>query len=201
MSAVDGRRHCPTLVAPATESDDGRVQLRSPGVGTWHPAAPAGQLVRPGEIVGELHILGTAWRVVAGTGTRGAIAAVTGEHRARTPVDHGAVLYVLDPNVGMAAATGDDGPAATRDAALAFRAPSSGRFYSRPGPDKPAFVTVGEIVKTGQTVCMLEVMKTFHRIAYGGPGLPDAARVTAIAIGDESDVEPGAVILYLEAVR
>ena len=43
-------------------------------------------------------------------------------------------------------------------------------------------------------------MKTFHRVTYGGAGLPEQARVAAIAVADESDVEPGAVLLRLEAV-
>jgi hypothetical protein len=54
--------------------------------------------------------------------------------------------------------------------------------------------------KAGQTVAFLEVMKTFHRVTYGGAGLPEAARVTAIAVADDADVGPGDVLLRLEAV-
>jgi acetyl-CoA carboxylase biotin carboxyl carrier protein len=51
------------------------------------------------------------------------------------------------------------------------------------------------VVAAGQTVCLLEVMKTFHRVTYGGAGLPDRAKVIAIAIADDADVNPGDVIL------
>jgi acetyl-CoA carboxylase biotin carboxyl carrier protein len=159
-----------------------------------------GQAFGAGDIIGELTMLAMVWRVVAGVGARGAVVAVTGADHASTPIDHGAVLYTLDPNAGLAAPVRASGAAPANDAALVFRAPSSGRFYGRPAPGKPAFVAVGDIVKIGQTVCMLEVMKTFHRITYGGGGLPDTARVTAIAVADESDVEPGAVLLRLEEV-
>ena len=84
-------------------------------------------------------------------------------------------------------------------AGLALRAPSSGRFYARPSPGEPAFVKPGDVVSAGQTVALLEVMKTFNRIAYGGGGLPDRARVTRVVPADESDVLENDVLLELEA--
>jgi len=80
---------------------------------------------------------------------------------------------------------------------LAVRAPSSGRYWARPAPDKPPFVSVGDLVTAGQTVCLLEVMKTFHRVSYGGPGLPERARVTAIRPQDGDDLDADQVILEL----
>jgi acetyl-CoA carboxylase carboxyltransferase component/biotin carboxyl carrier protein len=80
---------------------------------------------------------------------------------------------------------------------LAVRAPSSGRYWARPAPDKPPFVSVGDLVTAGQTVCLLEVMKTFHRVTYGGPGLPERARVTAVRPQDGDDLTAEQVILEL----
>jgi acetyl-CoA carboxylase biotin carboxyl carrier protein len=57
---------------------------------------------------------------------------------------------------------------------------------------------VGDEIATGQTVALLEVMKTFNRLAYGGDGLPERARVKAVLVRDEADVEAGAPILELE---
>jgi acetyl-CoA carboxylase biotin carboxyl carrier protein len=42
--------------------------------------------------------------------------------------------------------------------------PMVGTFYSRPAPDKPAFVSVGDIVKKGQPVCIIEAMKLMNEI-------------------------------------
>lgn len=200
MTRAEGRLHGPTLTATVAESGDTTLQVKAPGVGQWRPMLALGQTVRAGDVVGELTTLGAVARVVAGSGARGAVVAITGANRAASAVDHGAVLYTLDPNAGVSGTADVSGPAATSETALVFRAPSSGRFYGRPAPGKPAFVAVGEVVKLGQTVCMLEVMKTFHRITYGGPGLPETARITAIAVVDESDVEPGTVLLHLGAV-
>ena len=75
-----------------------------------------------------------------------------------------------------------------------FRAPTSGRFYGRPTPDKPPFVSVGIELVTGATICLLEVMKTFHRVTYAG----DRARVREILVADGADVDAGAALLALD---
>ncbi len=81
---------------------------------------------------------------------------------------------------------------------LVFRAQLAGRVYFRPSPDKPRFVEVGDVITRGTTVCMLEVMKTFNRISYGGESLPESARVKSFLIADGADVELGTPILELE---
>ncbi|TMQ17931.1 MAG: hypothetical protein E6J90_09365 [Deltaproteobacteria bacterium] len=87
---------------------------------------------------------------------------------------------------------------ATRPDGLVFCAPTSGRFYSRPTADKPPFVTEGAALTVGTTICLLEVMKTFHRVHYGGPGLPDTARVRRVLVADGADVNAGDPLLALE---
>ena len=42
--------------------------------------------------------------------------------------------------------------------------PIVGTFYSAPSPDAKAFVKVGDRVKAGQTVCILEAMKLMNEI-------------------------------------
>ncbi|MNV66482.1 Biotin carboxyl carrier protein of acetyl-CoA carboxylase [compost metagenome] len=39
-----------------------------------------------------------------------------------------------------------------------------GTFYSSSSPDKPAFVTVGQTVKAGETLAIIEAMKMFNPI-------------------------------------
>ncbi|KAF1717065.1 acetyl-CoA carboxylase, biotin carboxyl carrier protein [Pseudoxanthomonas yeongjuensis] len=45
-----------------------------------------------------------------------------------------------------------------------MRAPMVGTFYTSPSPDKPAFVTVGQTVKAGETLAIIEAMKMFNPI-------------------------------------
>ena len=44
------------------------------------------------------------------------------------------------------------------------RAPMVGTFYASPAPDKPAFVEVGQQVKAGETLAIIEAMKMFNPI-------------------------------------
>lgn len=44
------------------------------------------------------------------------------------------------------------------------RAPMVGTFYASPSPDKPAFVSVGQSVKAGDTLAIIEAMKMFNPI-------------------------------------
>ena len=44
------------------------------------------------------------------------------------------------------------------------RAPMVGTYYAAPAPDKPAFVSVGQSVKAGETLGIIEAMKMFNPI-------------------------------------
>jgi acetyl-CoA carboxylase biotin carboxyl carrier protein len=168
-------------------------------VGVFRPAIALGGQIAPGALLGLLDVLGQDVEVIAPARTRGRVTALAGDGRARAPVDHGALLYALDPDAGpAAAATAAGATTGAAAAGLVFTAPTSGRFYGRPGPGKPAFVSVGDVISEGHTLCMLEVMKTFNRVTYGGPGLPPRARITAILVSDEADVDAGTPLLQLE---
>ena len=52
-----------------------------------------------------------------------------------------------------------------------MRAPMVGTFYTSPSPDKPAFVTVGQSVKAGETLAIIEAMKMFNPIEADVSGI------------------------------
>lgn len=199
MTVPTGREFEPemtALVAPAGQ----RIEVRAPAVGLWREAPAPGTLVRPGDAIGRLEVLGVLHRVIAPAHARGMVVAAADETSARQLLGYGQTMLVLDPEAAAGVAAED--AAATEIAGAAegpvFRAPTSGRFYSRPGPDRPAFVQAGDEISVGQTVCLLEVMKTFNRVTYGGKGLPERARVKAVVPADEADLAAGDVILVLE---
>jgi acetyl-CoA carboxylase biotin carboxyl carrier protein len=202
IARLEGRqsgRHDTAGVREATGDDEGTVEVLSPGVGVWRPQALPGHVVVAGDILGDLEVLGATIRVIAPAGARGAVLESVGAGRARTPVSWGQRLYRLDPRAGAVDATIATAASAAATAGLVFTAPTSGRFYSKSGPQKPPFVAAGDVVSEGQTVCLLEVMKTFNRVTYGGAGLPTRARVKAVLVADEADVAQGDPILALEA--
>jgi acetyl-CoA carboxylase biotin carboxyl carrier protein len=181
------RLHARTLEA-ARRGDD---ELVCPEPGRFRPAIGQGDLVHGGAVVGELDVLGRVWRVLAPDGARGVVTQI-----ADGAVDFGALLVRFDASAsaGVAPAHAAAAPAAQAAAGRVFRAPTSGRLYTRPGPGKDAFVAVGSELRAGTTVCLLEVMKTFHRVTYGG----EPARVAALLAADGADVNAGDPLLALE---
>jgi acetyl-CoA carboxylase biotin carboxyl carrier protein len=62
-------------------------------------------------------------------------------------------------------ATPEDKPAAAASSNLIeIKSPMIGTFYRTPNPDSPSFVNVGDKVKPGDTVCIVEAMKLFNEI-------------------------------------
>lgn len=47
---------------------------------------------------------------------------------------------------------------------LAINAPMVGTYYSSPSPDSPSFCGIGDIVRKGQTLCILEAMKIMNEV-------------------------------------
>ena len=201
---MSSRRSAPTRTAHGAaalgDRDDGSGGWRehADGVGLWTSAVAVGDLVRPGQVVGRLELLGIDHAILASAGASGRVVAIAGRGRVRTPIDHGAVLIELDRSATAGAIEAAALGPVTAAGELTIRAPSSGRFYGRSGPGKPAFVAVGATVRPGQTVGLLEVMKSFHRVT-AGDDLPPSARVTAIVVKDDADVDAGAVLVRLEA--
>lgn len=157
----------------------GQTFLASPGVGKWHPKAKR-VVVTEGALLGWIQVLGIKKPVVY-QGEEGLIFEAT----KREWLDYGASLGDLKEGGQMVASQ----KSATDDKARerqVFRSPTSGRFYSKPSPDKPRFAELGDEIKPGQVVCLLEVMKTFNRIEFEGP---KPVTIRKILVEDGSDVE------------
>jgi acetyl-CoA carboxylase biotin carboxyl carrier protein len=67
---------------------------------------------------------------------------------------------------------------------ITVKAPMVGTFYRRPSPDKPLFANVGDELKVGSVLCIIEAMKLFNEIESEVSG-----RVVKILVDDASPVE------------
>tara|TARA_B100001175_G_scaffold300132_1_gene292154 strand:- start:185 stop:664 length:480 start_codon:yes stop_codon:yes gene_type:complete len=65
-----------------------------------------------------------------------------------------------------------------------IKSPIIGTFYTKPGPDKPAFIEVGSEIKKGDTMCVIEAMKLFNEIES-----EMNCKIIKILVDDESPVE------------
>ena len=67
---------------------------------------------------------------------------------------------------------------------LTVKSPMIGTFYRSSSPDKPLFVNVGDEIKAGQVVCIIEAMKLFNEIESEISG-----RIVKILVDNASPVE------------
>ena len=67
---------------------------------------------------------------------------------------------------------------------IEVRSPMIGTFYRSPSPDKPAFVEVGQTIKAGDTVCVIEAMKLFNEIEAEVSGT-----IVKVLVNDSTPVE------------
>ena len=75
----------------------------------------------------------------------------------------------------------------------AVTSPMVGTAYLAPSPDAKAFIEVGQKVKEGQTLLIIEAMKTMNQIPS-----PRAGTVTAILFEDSQPVEYGMPLVVIE---
>lgn len=72
-------------------------------------------------------------------------------------------------------------------------APIVGTFYASASPDAPPYVKVGDRVKSGQVLCIIEAMKLMNEIEAEVTGV-----VREIAVNNEEPVEYGQVLFRIE---
>lgn len=88
----------------------------------------------------------------------------------------------------------DAAPAApARKAGDAVNSPMVGTVYLQPQPGAPAFVKVGDSVQSGQTLMIIEAMKTMNPIPA-----PRAGKVVEILVADAQPVEFGEALVIIE---
>lgn len=76
---------------------------------------------------------------------------------------------------------------------LAVKSPIVGTFYRSAGPDKPSFVKVGDSIKAGTVVCIIEAMKLFNEIESDISG-----RIVKVLVEDAQPVEYDQVLFLLD---
>lgn len=96
------------------------------------------------------------------------------------PVMQAPVAAAAAPSAPAAAPA----PAANNDKLHTIKSPMIGTFYRSPAPDKPAFVNVGDEIKPGMPLCIVEAMKLFNEIESEVSG-----KVVKVLVDEASPIE------------
>lgn len=121
--------------------------------------------------------------------------------------DNGKRVHVAMPNAGAVTAAVAAPPVAAPAAAAApapgggdaaahpgaVTAPMVGTVYLAQSPEDPPFVKAGDTVREGQTLLLIEAMKTFNEVKA-----PRAGTVQSIAVASGQPVEFGEVLAIIE---
>ncbi|MFI4973395.1 MAG: acetyl-CoA carboxylase biotin carboxyl carrier protein [Caulobacterales bacterium] len=111
---------------------------------------------------------------------------------ARAPAGHAAQMVYAQaaPALGPAAAAAPEAP---EYAGEVIKSPMVGTVYLQPSPGSDPFVKVGDRVTEGQTLLIIEAMKTMNPIPA-----PRAGRIVDILVGDSQPVEFGVPLVVIE---
>jgi acetyl-CoA carboxylase biotin carboxyl carrier protein len=121
----------------------------------------------------------------------GAISVVQAAASAATPQMAAAEAPRAGPPPAAAGAAPVAEPPAGQEGHV-VKAPMVGTFYRSPSPDAKSFVEVGQTVKEGQTICIIEAMKLMNEIETDAGGV-----VKAILVENGQPVEYGQPLFIL----
>lgn len=91
---------------------------------------------------------------------------------------------VVQAPIVEAAATPAAPVATENDNFVTVKSPIIGTFYRKASPDKPAFVEIGQEIKEGDVLCVIEAMKLFNEIESEVQG-----KIVKILVDDSTPVE------------
>jgi acetyl-CoA carboxylase biotin carboxyl carrier protein len=160
------------------------------------PAKPAAKAAKPAaKTSGKPGVDTDAVRELAKLLKETGLTEIEIEHNgARIRVSRGAVGVAAAPApaAAVAATAPIAAPVASGPAAGAVPSPMVGTVYLSPEPGKPAFVTIGKTVKAGDTLFIVEAMKTMNAITA-----PHGGTVKEIHVEDGSPVEFGQTLAVI----
>lgn len=117
----------------------------------------------------------------------------------QTIVQTQAPAPVSQPSVAAAPAPGNQSHSGNKSETNAnqvtIKSPMIGTFYRSAGPDKPAFVSVGDEVAPGKVICIIEAMKLFNDIECDVKG-----RIVKVLVDDASPVEYDQPLFIVENI-
>ncbi len=99
------------------------------------------------------------------------------------------------PQPAVAAPVAATTPAAAASNYITIKSPMIGTFYRSPNPELPALVEIGDEVKEGKPVCIIEAMKLFNEIESEVSG-----RIVKVLVENATPVEYDQPLFLVEPI-
>lgn len=132
-------------------------------------------------------------KITIKTGTEPAQGQATAYIQQLPPAPVAPVSPIVTDAVPAPAGTPEKVTASNDDHLITIKSPIIGTFYRKASPDKPVLVEVGDTIKEGDVICVIEAMKLFNEIESEVSG-----KVVKILVDDASPVEFDQPLLVID---
>lgn len=171
------------------------TEILSPSIGRAQLFVSVGHVIMPSQVIGEFWRLSRHFTLIVPDHCTGKIISIK-DHDRILNVAFGEPLFLLgeiaEPSRKVAYETKRDSLNESKN--LAIDAPMDGMFYLSASPQDPPFVKVGDVISPGQTVGLIEVMKSFYPLKYQGV---KTATIVSIAVKNAVPVTSGMKLYVL----
>lgn len=130
--------------------------------------------------VSEVELESKGFKLVIKTNTQPIIQTISAPAPIAVPAS--APVAALAPSAPVSDKKADASPDTSKY--ITIKSPMIGTFYRSSSPDKPAFINVGDEIKAGKVLCIIEAMKLFNEIESEVSG-----RIVKVLVDDAKPVE------------
>jgi len=109
------------------------------------------------------------------------------------PAQHQVVAHTAAPAAQPQAAPAPAVEDAAAKNVVVVNSPIVGTFYRSPSPDAPSYVEVGDVVKKGQVLCIIEAMKLMNEIEAEVSG-----KIVKVLVENAQPVEYGEPLYHID---
>ena len=171
---------------------DGTGRLLSPDVAVFRPVVREGDVVHGGSILGHAVSVGRTEIWVAPASL--VPSRITGLPKERSASLAWGTPFAEVERLGVETPL-EKQEEQIRETHSVFYAPTDGVFYRSLSPGVPALAEVGAVIRDGDGIGLVEVMKTFNRVEYGGEELPLVGRILEFLVEDGVEIHSGQPLL------
>jgi len=184
-----------------SESSESQYCILSPAVGYYSLSPERGAVLIGGSFIGKLRILNSVYELYIPDDVYGSVIP-NPELDKITKVEYGQELFRLNPEKGLADTEKQHlkeikEHSGEHEEGFLITAFTDGIFYSKPSPDAPSYVEVGDKIEKGKTIGLIEVMKSFNHIIFKGTDTSTTGTILKIFVGDSEEVKTGQPLILI----